>query len=221
MTQTSRSDRQQAMTQPRAGAGQRDPQAPARTRRDSQSDSASEARYDQDQFRVDSKGVVSLRTYQRPLQGTHNMSVIDRGVGSTKPSVHVNDGLYTAHMTVNKEVYPAWDIPEDADHTKQAKFILRFTALQNPVTSATIRLDTWAVKANEVIPTTPDHTATVTISIDTERKNVPAVLPVILHKQICCMRFRVAIDAVSGGELHLHAASIRYPTRYLHTHEAD
>jgi len=224
MTQTSPSDRQRAQTQPRAGAGQRDPQAPARTRRNSQSDSASEARYNPDQFTVNDKGVVSLKTYQRPFFGIQTLSAIGRGTGATAPSISIDNGLYSANMTVGKEVYPSWDVPEDADHTKTGKLILRFTALKNTVTSATITLDTWALKANELIPTTPDHTASVTFAVDAIRKNVPAVLPIILHQQICCMRFRVtcsALTVVGSGELHLHAASIRYPTRYVHTHEAD
>lgn len=224
MTQTNQSDRQRALTQPRAGAGQRDPQAPARTRRDSQSDSASEARYDPDQFTVDSKGVVSLKTYQRPFFGIQTLPVVGRGTGSTAPSTNIDNGLYSANMTAGKEVYPTWDVPEDADHAKTGKLILRFTALKGVITSATITLDTWALKPNELIPTTPDHTAAVTFAIDTIRKNVPVVLPIILHQQICCMRFRVTCSALTvpgPGELHLHAASIRYPTRYVHTHEAD
>ena len=224
MSQTSPNARQNRQTSTRAGAGQRDPQASARTRRQTASDSAPETRYNPDQFKVSSDNVVSLRTVPRPLQGVQTLSAIGRGTGATAPSISIDNGLYSANMTVGKEVYPSWDIPEDADHTKTAKLVLRFTALKNTVTSATITLDTWAIGINELIPTTPHHTTSRTFAVDTIRKNVPCVLPIVLHKDICCMRFRVtcsALTVVGSGELHLHAASIRYPTRYLHTHEAD
>ena len=224
MTQTNRNTREQRQNAPRAGAGQRDPQAAARNRRATQSDDASNARYNPDQFKVSSDNVVSLRTVTRPLQGVQNLNAIGRGTGATAPSISIDNGLYSANMTVGKELYPSWDIPEDADHTKTAKLILRFTALKNTVTSATITLDSWAIGINELIPTTPNHTVSRTFAVDTIRRNVPCVLPVILHKDICCMRFRItcsALTVVSSGELHLHGASIRYPVRYLHTHEAD
>lgn len=222
--QTRQQDRENATQQVRAGQSGRDPQASVRARRNADAPAASEQQYDPKQFSVSSAGVVSLKTQARPTEAVQYLDMVATAHGTgAVPSVELYSNMIVLHFENGEAAYPFFDIPEAADHTKTARLVLRWTCETAAVTAATVTVDTFPVRRNQSIPTTAEHTASKSFTVPSILYSQTVTLPVPLHKNVDSLHLKVSTSGIlpASAKLHLHGASIHYPLRYAHVHEAD